>query len=85
MVIKYGTEPDAAKRLRKHRGKLIRDTRNARGMSVEEFAQQLGVTVGAVSHWETGRFTPRPDKQLLIAQVLNVPWSLLFGLDGQVA
>lgn len=37
---------------------VIRDLRRQLGMTQEEFAQELGITVGTVSRWEQGRFRP---------------------------
>ena len=81
MVIKFGKEPDPAKRIRLGQGNRIRSTRKLRQMSIEDFAAAVGVTPGAVSQWETGRFAPRQHVQVKIATVLDVPWSSLFGLD----
>lgn len=85
MVLKYGREADPKKRIREERGARIRKARTLQEMSIEELAEKCEVTPGAVSHWETGRFTPRPDMQVRIAKALNVPWSFLFGLDGEAA
>lgn len=82
MVQTFGHEPNPAKRLRKQQGNLIRKAREARGMTVPELAQAVGVSPGAISHWETGRYTPRQQHQVEIARAVNMPWSFLFGLDG---
>lgn len=81
MVIKYGREADPARRIRMSQGNRIRQARKIKGISIEEFAAEIGVTPGAVSQWETGRFAPRQHLQVAIARVLDVPHSLLFGLD----
>jgi transcriptional regulator with XRE-family HTH domain len=85
MVIRIGHEPDPAKRIRQHQGATLRKLRTYKGMSIEDFAEQVGVTPGAVSQWETGRFSPRQPKQLEIAKALDVPHSTIFGLDAEVA
>lgn len=85
MVIKLGTEPDPAKRIRQRQGASIRKTRELRDLSICEFAEAVGKTAGAVSQWETGRYTPRLVVQVRIAKVLDVPWSMLFGLDSEAA
>lgn len=86
MVIKVGIEPDLARRIRQRQGELIRKVRrDLRGMSIDELAKATGKTPGAVSQWENGTFTPRQDIQVLIAKALDVPWSTLFGLDGESA
>lgn len=85
MVIKLGTEPDPRRRIRKRQGEAIRKVRQLKQISIAEFAEQLAVTPGAVSQWETGRFSPRQTMQVRIARVLDVPWSMIFGLDQEVA
>lgn len=85
MVIKVGTESDTAKRIRGKQGALIRKVRQLRGLSIEELAASVNKSPGAVSQWENGRFTPRQDVQVAIAKALDVPWSTLFGLDGEAA
>lgn len=85
MVVKVGTEPDPRKRIRQKQGTKIRKARAMRGWSIAEFADKVGATVGAVSHWETGRYSPRPAMQVAIAKTLDVPWSFIFGLDDEVA
>lgn len=84
-VITVGHEPDPRSRRRHRQGALIRKLRHMRDMTIEEFAEVVGVTPGAVSQWETGRFTPRDEMQLRIARALDVPWSTIFGLDAEVA
>lgn len=85
MVIQHGEEPDPAKRIRQRQGKAIRNTRELKQISTETLAEAVGVTSGAIRHWETGRYTPKAHHQVKIAQALNVPWGLLFGLDGVAA
>jgi transcriptional regulator with XRE-family HTH domain len=84
MVLRVGHEPDRAKRIRQRQGNTIRQVRQMRGMSIAEFADNVGVSPGAVSHWETGKITPRQHHQVRIAQVLDTPWGVLFSLDGEV-
>lgn len=84
-VRKIGTEKDPAKRIRQRQGRALRQIREMRGLSMEELAQVVGVTDGAISQWETGRFTPRQHHQVAVARALDVPWSTIFGLDGEVA
>ena len=85
MVTTFGKETDPALRIRRAQGKLIRQTRQMRGLSIDDFAKAVDKTPGAVSQWELGNYTPRPAVQVKIAEVLNVPWSLIFGLDREVA
>ncbi len=67
----------------REQGARIRDGRVAAGLSIPDLADAVGTSAGAVSHWETGRHTPRRDRQLAIARTLGVPWLDLFGLDGR--
>ena len=83
MVIRAGHEQDVAKRIRQRQGAAIRQVRTMRGISIRDFAAAVGVTDGAVSQWETGRFAPRQEMQVRIARALDVPWSVLFGLDAE--
>ena len=38
--------------------KTIKKVRNDLGLTQEEFARLLGVTVGTVNRWENGAFSP---------------------------
>lgn len=84
-MIRVGHEPDPARRRRQRQGALIRKIRQMREMTIVELATACGVTHGAVSQWETGRFTPRDEMQVRIAKALDVPWSALFALDAETA
>lgn len=39
-------------------GVAVRTLRGQMGMTQEEFAHALGITVGTVNRWENGRFKP---------------------------
>ena len=39
-------------------GGLVRTLRRDLDMTQEEFAHELGITVGTVNRWENGRFRP---------------------------
>ena len=58
-------------------GNGLRAAREARGMKQEQLASLLGVTDGAVSHWETGRTVPGAPARRLISFVLNVPLDVI--------
>lgn len=49
----------------------IRRLREEKGISQLEFAIAMGVTQGAVSHWETGRRKPDIDDLVRMAELLN--------------
>jgi putative transcriptional regulator len=60
-------------------GGVIRYLRRQLGMTQEELAQALGITVGTVSRWEKGRFRPSRLARVLIldfARSHNVPVDL---------
>lgn len=84
-LLRLGAEPDPAKRIRQRQGEKIRKTRQLRQMSPSELAEQVGVDVSAISHWETGRFAPRQHHQIAIAKALDVPHSMIFGLDAEAS
>lgn len=56
----------------------IRDLRNAAGLSQKELAQRMGVSVPAVSFWESGVQRPAIDKLPKIASVLGTTIDALF-------
>ena len=60
-------------------GEAIRYLRQQLGMTQEELAQALGITVGTVSRWEKGRFRPSRLARTLVvefARTHHVPLSL---------
>lgn len=62
-----------------HVGSMIHYLRQQLGMTQEELAQALGITVGTVSRWEKGRFRPSRLARALIvefARTHNVPLTL---------
>ena len=85
MTTRTRTEFDPRPRIRRRQGVAIRRARERRGMTMDELARTIGVTVGAISQWETGRFSPRQHHQVALACALGVPWSSLFGLDHEHA
>lgn len=85
MVLRMGQEPDPSKRIRERQGDLIRKTRTLRALTMAELATIVGVTEGAISQWETGRYAPRQHHQVALARALDVPWSMIFGLDAESA
>jgi Zn-dependent peptidase ImmA (M78 family)/transcriptional regulator with XRE-family HTH domain len=54
-------------------GGRLREAREARGLSQTALAEILGVTRAAVSQYEAGSATPRPEILERISQVLNFP------------
>lgn len=74
-----------AERIRTAQGGKIRQFRTFQGLTQHALAELVGVTKAAVSDWERGVTTPRQHHQVSIAAALNMPWSALFGLDGEAA
>lgn len=50
----------------------IETARRAAGLTQEELAEKVGVTVSAIANYENGRRRPRADILKRIAQALNV-------------
>jgi DNA-binding transcriptional regulator YiaG len=48
---------------------FLRELRSKLGMTQEDFAQAMGMTVGTVNRWETGRFRPSRLARLMIAEL----------------
>jgi transcriptional regulator with XRE-family HTH domain len=46
---------------------LIKTLRKKLGITQKELAILSGVTVGAAHQWETGKFTPKPEKKAALA------------------
>ncbi|MED4354466.1 helix-turn-helix transcriptional regulator [Schinkia azotoformans] len=52
---------------------VIKKYRKLRGISAVELAEKLDVSAGTISHFETGRRTPPPNKLLEIIKILEIP------------
>lgn len=63
----------------------IQTLRKERGLTQEQFAQQLFVSRTAVSKWETGRGTPSIDSLQMIAKLCGVSLDALLGTEEAVA
>jgi len=89
VVIPVGHEPNPAKRIRLTQAKRLIEMRHLRGITQQELADRIAAIPGftctkqAVCKWESGAASPRAHMQVAIAQVLDVPVSLIFGLDGE--
>jgi len=51
-----------------HTGELVRTLRRELGLTQEEFAHELGITVGTVNRWENGRFHPSKLARTMLAE-----------------
>ena len=54
-------------------GGMIRETRHAARLTLDDVAGRVGLTAGALSHIESGRRLPHPQNAVRIAEVLGVP------------
>lgn len=65
-------------------GRNIAFLRKNAGLTQEGLAEKLGVTAQAVSKWENGHNLPDIENLMLIAELLNLPYSaLLSGNSGR--
>ena len=61
----------------------LKALRRTRMLTQRELAEQVGVTLQAVQHWEAGTRFPRPAQQRKLCEVLKVgPEALLAALDA---
>ncbi len=68
--------------LKKHFGKRVQQLRQARKMTQEELAEQVGVSIESISNIERGIHGPSFDNLEKIILALNVPAKSLFEFDG---
>ena len=62
-------------------GKVIAGARKKAGLTQEQLAEQVGVSVQAVSKWETGKNLPDIENLLQIAECTNTPYGMLLGIQ----
>ena len=62
-------------------GEIIRDTRKSKGRTQDALAQAVGVSVQAVSKWETGQSMPDVSLLPAIADFLGLTVDALFGRE----
>ncbi len=60
-------------------GKMIAKARKRSGMTQEQLAEKTGVSVQAVSKWETGKNLPDIENLMRIAEITDTPYSVLLG------
>lgn len=71
--------------IRKRQGETLRRVRTSQNVTINDLAAAVNVNPSAISHWETGRYTPRLDKQVAVAEALDVPWLAIFGVGTEAA
>lgn len=49
---------ETERKMQDHMGDIVRRLRQKLGLTQEELAHELGITVGTVNRWENGRFRP---------------------------
>jgi transcriptional regulator with XRE-family HTH domain len=60
-------------------GDRIKRLRQKRQLTLQAVADELGLTPAAISHWESGRITPKPRKLQELAKALQVSVGELTG------
>ncbi len=66
-------------------GGRIAVTRAARGLSISQLAQRIGVATETARNWESDRSEPRVNKLQMLAGVLEVPMLWLLGGEASEA
>ena len=66
-------------------GVRIKRLRQERELTLQAVADELGLTPAAISHWESGRITPKPKKLHELAKALSVSVGELTGTKAQTA
>lgn len=61
----------------------IRERRRALNITIKQLAEIVGVSVGAISHYETGRRAPDPDMLGRIANALGVTVDYILCRDDE--
>ena len=59
----------------------IKDLRDEKGISQERLADELGVSHGIISFWETGKREPKLSNLILLAEYFGVTIDYLAGLE----
>ena len=67
--------------IKKEIGKRLKEARERKKLSQVRFAEQIGVTQGAVAHWENGRRRIPSDKVADVATTLDMNISSLLGAE----
>lgn len=54
--------------------------RKAKGLTDYKVAKECGMRQSTLSNWKQGKYTPKVDKMILIADLLGVPLEALLGI-----
>lgn len=68
--------------LKKQFGKRLQQVRGTTGLTQEELAEKVGLTIESISNMERGIHGPSFDNLEKIILALNVPAKSLFEFDG---
>ena len=60
----------------------LRSTRIARGFTLQEVADSIGITLRSIQRYESGGSEPAFDYLVKLADLLNVPTDFLLGRDS---
>ena len=63
-------------------GRLITNARKKAGLTQEQLSEKIGVSVQAVSKWETGRNLPDIENLIQISELTDTPYSVLLGISN---
>ena len=66
-----------ARPIKSNRHWLIQ-ARHDSGMTFSELAKKVGVSQQAISHWETGKRTPKPKSAQKYANILGFEWTKFY-------
>lgn len=69
--------------LKKQFGKRLQQVRGTSGLTQEELAEKVGLTIESISNMERGIHGPSFDNLEKIVTALNVPAKSLFEFDGR--
>ena len=75
-LLKRTTEETFAKRFQQ----LLKEKKEASGLTLRELAKDLDVSLGILSDWQNGKKIPRMDSVIHLAQYFNVTTDYLLGL-----
>ena len=65
-------------------GEQIKAARKEKRLSLQQLAQQLGVTVAAVSQWETGASNPSNKNRAKLSSMLNISAQEMLGVYSEL-